>query len=613
MPIKLSDYVIEYLSKRVSDIFFLPGGFNMHLIDSLKVHKSVRGIPFLHEHAAAIAADGYAQYKKSTGVVIVTAGPGSTNVITAVTAAWIDSVPLVVISGQTKTSDMNGGLGLRQRGVQEVDIHSIVWGITKYATTVINPRTIRRQLDAAFCMAEIRRQGPVWLEIPVDVQNAMVDESELDIKEDLDWYSDWYSAVGAESNEFPGSNLIKAISNSKRMVILAGYGVKASKAENDLLELARLLNVPILTTWRAMEIISDSDPLFFGRPGAIATRYANRIVQKSDLLLTIGARLDFPQVGFNHKDFAPDAFKIMVDIDKSELNKPGISMSTIRSDAGVFIRSLLRSVNTRPDFSKRVSEANRDWLSICTLYKDHYDIRNEESQVDNHPNIPSTGISGISGLPRINTYNFIDALSRVLDENSIIVTGSSGSCAEITAQAFRVKRGQRFINSPGLGSMGFGLAHAIGVAIASNRMVVCIEGDGSLQMNIQELETLYRLDLPIKLFVLNNNGYATMRNTQNRFFSGRVFGCDSASGLSFPDLSRIAYAYQLRYTHLRGGGPMEPVISQILADRRPTICEVFVNPDLLTVPRLQAYIGKDGKMASPPFDDLWPPLRSLDE
>lgn len=580
--IKVSDYVINFISLlKAKHIFMLPGGGCMHLVDSVGKNKKLRYVACLHEQAASIAANGYAQYINDIGLILVTTGPGGTNAITGVAASWIDSTPLLVISGQVKRKDMLIDKGLRQMGVQEVDIISIVKPITKYAVTILEPESARYHLEKAVYIARQGRPGPVWIDIPLDVQAAVVTTKNLKgfnpVKEEKKINKNLKRQV---------SETITLLNNSERPVILAGAGIRLAGAEEEFLKLVRHLGVPVLTTWRLADILSEDDEVYFGRPGSIASRYANFIQQNSDFLLVIGARLDLPQTGFNHYNFARSARKVIVDIDEAELKKLKIKVDVpVISDAKDFLKEFLNKLNLLKKKDRSM------WFKQCVEWKKRYPVI-----------LPQYLKIG----KYVNTYALVDVLSELLEKNDVIVPGSSGACSEITYQAFRVKKGQRVINSPGLGSMGFGLPQSIGVSLASKKRTICILGDGGLQHNIQELETLRRLDLPIKIFVLNNNGYGSIRNTHKKFFGGRLVACDPSSGLTLPDTCRIAAAYGINTSRIYSQKDLKAEIVKILKTDGPYICDVMIDPDLQTAPRLSSAVKPNGSIVSKPLEDLWP-------
>ncbi|MDP2923375.1 MAG: thiamine pyrophosphate-binding protein [Candidatus Omnitrophota bacterium] len=582
--IKLSDYVFEFISElNVKHVFLLPGGGCMHLVDSLGRRSDLEYICCLHEQAAAIAAEAYGQYTNNIGVALVTTGPGSTNAITGVAGAWIDSTPVLIISGQVKRPDMIGETGVRQMGNQEVDIVSMVKSITKYAVIILEPESIRYHLEKAVYLARTGRPGPVWIDIPLDVQAAMVDETNLRRFEHLELAS----KEDKKELESLVNKSIQLLNASQRPVILAGNGIRLSGALKDFFDLIEHLKIPVLTTWKAIDFLPEDHELFFGRPGSIGQRGANFVQQNSDFIMTIGARLDLPQIGYNYQNFARASKKVIVDIDAAEIKKLKMDIDvSVCLDAKDFIKELLTKLD------KFIFKDRSQWLSRCREWKNKY---------------PVVLAQYWEQKEYVNTYVLIDVLSEILSEDDVLVPGSSGGCSEIAMQAFKVKKGQRVFNTPGLGAMGFGLPASIGACLASGRKrTVSIIGDGGLQHNIQELETLARLQLPIKLFILNNNGYASIKNMQKSHFKGHLVGCDPSSGLTLPDTCKVASAYGLQNTRILNHIGLKERIKEVLESEGPFICEVMVDPQLLTAPRLSSEVRPDGSIISKPLEDLWP-------
>lgn len=582
--IKLSEYVFKYIAGlNIKDVFLLPGGGCMHLVDSLGANRKLKYTTVLHEQAAAIAADAYSQYSGKLGVVLVTTGPGGTNTLTGVAASWIDSTPVLYISGQAKRQDLLKGKGVRQMGVQEVDVVTLIKPITKYAVTVMDPLTIRYHLEKAVSLATTGRKGPVWVEIPLDVQGSMIEERRLE----------GWRVGGLAKNKFEIkkkiTQILKLIKEAKRPVILAGNGIRSAGSEKEFVKLAEKLKIPVLLTWRAADFMPENHPLYFGRPGAVGQRAANFIQQNADLLITIGARLDLPQTAFSHDNFAKNAKKIIIDIDRKEIEKLGFKVDVaVIGDAGEFIKAITKVEILS---TKRNVEKER-WIGWCRKLKEKYPV-------------PEVG-SLKTGSKYVNTYKFIGALSDVLSGKEVLVPGSSGSCAEVTMQTVKVKKGLRILNTPGLGSMGFGLPASIGAAIASRKKTITIIGDGGLQHNIQELQTVKRLGLPLKIIVLNNNGYGSIKQMQNRHFKGRLVGCDPSSGLTLPNLNKVALAYGIKYSAIYDNKNLKSGIIKMLAGKGPAICEVFVDPLQETMPRISSRVMPDGKIISLPMEDLYP-------
>lgn len=583
---KLSDYMMEKIADAgVRHVFMLPGGGAMHLNDSLGRCQRLDYIVNLHEQAAAIAADAYSQYTDNLGVCLVTTGPGGTNTMTGVAASFMDSIPVLIISGQVKRDDIAGTRGVRQMGFQEIDIVSIVKPITKYAVTVTEPDKIRYHLEKAMWSATSGRPGPCWLDIPLDVQAA-----EIEITKLKGFQPEAESVTTQENNDAQIRQTAALLEKAQRPVILAGNGIRSAKARESFAKLIKHLQIPVLTTWKAIDFLAEDDPLYAGRPGAIGQRGANFTQQNADCLITIGARLDFGQTAYSHKNFAPRAHKVIVDIDPAELGKMNPRPTIpICADAGDFIRELYKQLI---DFKR--PESWSSWLEKTQSWKRRYPVVLPEYREENGP---------------VNDYVLIDLLSAKLTANDILIPGSSGACSERTMQAFKVKQGQRVFNSQGLGSMGFGLAAAIGGCIASRRKrTIMIEGDGGFAMNLQELETVKRLNLPIKMFILNNSGYASIRNTQNNYFAGRLYGSCPEGGLTLPDWEGVAKGFGLPYKRLAHNLEQDKKLDDILNQDGPVFCEVIVSPTLITAPRVTSRKTVNGRMESAPMEDMAPLL-----
>ncbi len=581
---KLSDYIFNFLSDRgVSHVFMLSGGGAMHLVDSLGRSRNINFVCNLHEQACAIAAGAYAQYTNNLGVALVTTGPGGTNTVTGVAGAWLDSIPCLFISGQVKRADLKDARGVRQMGFQEIGIVQIVAPITKYAVMVTQPDTIRYHLEKATYLAKNGRPGPVWLDIPLDVQAAEIDESTLDRFDEKEvWETTSPLLLQQQVSE-----TIRLLNQAERPAILIGNGVRLSGAVNELQHLIETLRVPVLTTWKTVDLLPELHPLYAGRPGAIGQRGANFTQQNSDWLLTIGARLDFGQTGYSHANFARAAKKIIVDIDPAEIGKMMMPIDVpVCADAGDFIREMIKQSNTIT-FQDR-----HGWLARCKDWQSKYPVV----------------------LPKywgekdyVNNYVLIDVLSEEMSGEDVLVPGSSGAASEIAMQAFRVKPGMRVFNMQGLGAMGFGIASAIGGCLASGgKRTVCVDGDGGFAMNTQELEIIKRLHLPIKFFVLNNQGYGSIRNTQRNYFHGHLVGCDASSGLTLPKISRVADAYGIHNLQIKNHSHIREQVQDVLQFKGPVVCEVMISPEQYTAPRITSMQRPDGTMVSKPLEDMWP-------
>ncbi|MDB9822145.1 thiamine pyrophosphate-binding protein [Deltaproteobacteria bacterium] len=578
---KLSDYVVQFIENLgIKHLFLLPGGGCMHLLDSVGKSKELDYVCNIHEQACAIAADAYGQYSNNMGVALVTTGPGGTNTITGVAASWLDSIPVMIISGQVKRSDLSKGRGVRQMGFQEIDIVSLVTPITKYACMVMEPETIKYHLEKAVFFSKNGRPGPVWVDIPLDVQAAMIDEERLS----------GFNGSEAETDTIilkdKVTETISLLNNSKRPVILVGNGVRLSGGMNEFMEVAKLLQVPVLTTWKSIDFIPEDDPLFIGRPGSVGQRGANFSQQNSDFILIIGARLDCGQTGYNHKNFARAAKIIMVDIDTNEVNKMETKIDLeIVCDAKSYLKEIL---NQR---DKITNDDRTEWLRRCKKWQKDYPVVLPEYYEEKH----------------VNNYVLIDVLSELMTENDLMIPGSSGASSEVTMQAFKVKKGQRIFNSEGLGPMGFGIAASIGACLASGkRRTICIDGDGGFYMNVQELETVVRLTLPIKFFILNNQGYASIRTTQSNYFEGKFVASDVSSGLTLPDAEKIAYAFGIPFYKIENHINIDKKVKEVLDSKGPIICEIILSFDHVTAPKLSSYQKEDGSFVSRPLEDLAP-------
>lgn len=585
MP-KLSDYVITFIADQgVSHIFLVTGGGAMHLNESLSRCPAIQPICNLHEQASAIAAENYSKATNNLGAASVTTGPGSTNAITGLAGAWLDSTPCLFVSGQVKRADRmftpdGKHLGVRQMGVQEVDIVSIVRPLTKYAVTIDDPESVRYHLEKAVHLARSGRPGPVWIDIPLDVQASPIDPDTL-----VGFHPPQQEISNTLTREVAA--VITALNRSERPLLLAGNGIRLSRAEREFQQLLHTLGIPVETTWLAIDLIAEDHPLFVGRPGNIAPRGANFAVQNCDFLMSIGARLDRVLTGYAPERFARTAHKVMVDIDPSELAKmDGTVHQPICADAGSFIRELLKQ-------SSSIARKDRAaWKHRCQEWKTRYPLVLEEHRKP-------------SG--RVSVYFFSEVLSQELSWSDYIVSGSSGSGIELFLLALKVKDGQRVFHTTALGAMGFGIAASIGACLAGNRRnTVCVDGDGGFQFNIQELETVARLQLPIKFFVFNNEGYASIRASQTSFFGAPRIGCDSATGQTLPDIRRVAEAYGVGTDLITDQSNLRAEIRRVLDRSGPVVCDVHVILDEVRQPRLSSVQRPDGSFVSRPLEDLWP-------
>ena len=585
-PMKVSHYLASFLADYgVRHIFMVTGGGAMHLNDAFGRETRIKYICNHHEQACAMAAEGYARITGKVGVLNVTTGPGSINTLNGVFGAWTDSIPLLVISGQVKLETCMASYQLprlRQLGDQEADIIPMVQGITKYAVMVKDPQTIRFHLEKALYLAKSGRPGPCWLDIPIDVQAAKINPSTLlgfnPVEEVSTDRSDLLTTQCREVAE--------RLMAASRPVMMAGTGIRLAGAVEKFERVIAKLRIPVTTAWTAHDLIPTDHELFCGRPGTVGDRPGNFTVQNSDLLIVIGSRLNIRQVSYNWKAFARHAYKVQVDVDEAELSKPTVRPDlAISCDAAAFLEELERQLDRLPyDSSRHVA-----WLAWCRERVARYPVvlpRHRESN------------------GAINPYHFLDQLCRALEPDDVIVCGNGAACV-VTFQVAHIKRGQRLFCNSGSASMGYDLPAAIGAAVAQEgKRVICLAGDGSIQMNIQELQTLVHHQFPIKIFVLNNNGYLSIRQSQKNFFNFLV-GESEASGVSFPDMVQIGQAYGIPSLQVAGQDFL-PTVERILATPGPQLCQVTLDPDQQFEPKLSSKSLPDGRIVSAPLEDLYP-------
>jgi acetolactate synthase-1/2/3 large subunit len=576
---RVADYLLGRLADLgVEDVFFLPGGGAMYLNDALACEARITAVPCHHEQACGIAAEAYGRtHECGFGVAMVTTGPGATNILTPVAGAWIESLPLFILSGQVKRPDALRGRPLRQSGVQEVDVVSMVKPVTKYAVTVDLPENVRKCFEEAIWHMNNGRPGPVWLDVPLDVQAAPIDPTTLEafkprLKED-------HSDLSEELHK-----LNQILANSKRPLILAGHGVRISGGAKKFKELVEKLGIPCVFTWNASDLLAWEDPLYIGRPGVVAARSPNFAVQNCDCLISIGCRLDNVITAYNPKGFARNAHKIVIDIDQNELDRHEFDMAlSIHSDAMHFIESWLGNIE------HPLSEWDT-WRAQCLDWKIRY------TPLDGRQFDTNGAMSH---------YQFVEAISDAIPENQLVITGSSGLAVEVFYSAYRNKSGQRMFLTSGLGSMGYGLAASIGACIgAGRRPTVCVESDGSLMLNLQELATLKALNLPITVVVMNNGGYASIRNTQRNYFEGRYLGTGPASGLFIPDFVEVAKGMGLLAFDIN----LPSQLANEFAEHEPRLLNVYLKADEVLSPKVAAMPQPDGSIISMPLEDMSPLL-----
>lgn len=585
MKQKVSNYIADFfVSKGIQHVFTVTGGGAMHLNDAFGHHEQLSCIYNHHEQASAIAAEGYTRLSGKLAGICVTSGPGGTNAITGVLGGWLDSIPMFVISGQVKreTTIYSTSLPLRQLGDQEFDIVSCIRPMTKYAAIVMEPNDISYHLEKAYFLCRTGRSGPVWLDIPLDVQAAIIETDTLkhfDEREAHDLEEPIYNTLFSEL-------IVAKLQSARRPVLFVGSGVGLADARDEFIKLAEALQIPVVTAWNAHDLIWDEHPLYCGRPGTIGTRGGNFIVQNSDLLLVLGSRLNVRQISYNYKDFAPNAYKIVVDIDRNELYKP-----TVQIDMPIWanLKDVLIDL-LQKNLSSCHSKSHSEWLSWC---------RNIDAKY------PATLPEYYSKTEILNPYVFIKEFFKGLKEDDRIVCGNGSACV-ISFQAGIIKRHTRLFTNSGCAAMGYGFPAAIGACFASKGdRVICIDGDGSFQMNIQELQTVVYNHLNLKIIYLNNNGYHSIRQTQTNLFQPPLVGICDGNGLSFPDAERIAHAYGIPFIRV---ATIEDItkLHTFMEQEGPVFAEIVVDPDQNFSPKLSSKVLPDGKIVSPSIDDMFP-------
>lgn len=587
MKLSVAQYIAQALSAHgLRHSFAVTGGGAMFLNDALAHCPGIEPVYFHHEQAAAMAAEAYARIAPLPPVLNVTTGPGGINALNGVFGAWTDSIPMLVLSGQVKRATALATTpvpGLRQLGDQECEIIPMVRGITKYAAVVTEPEDIALHLDQALHHALRGRPGPVWLDIPIDVQSAPVDPEAL---------SRWHPSDEVSAQPAPAQldDIVRRLRAAERPVVLAGTGIRAARALSEFEALVHRLGIPVTTAW-THDLLADDDPLHCGRPGSIGTRAGNFTIQNADLLLILGSRLNIRQVSYNWPAFAPRAFKIQVDVDLAELAKP-----LVRPDLAVaanlknFLPALLERLG--PDWHPSTDQLA--WLAWCRERCQRYPaVAPQQRQVED----------------RINPYHFIDRLFAQLQVDDIIACGNA-TATIVPFQAGRLRRGMRLFSNSGSASMGYDLPAAIGAwygALAergSQERIICLAGDGSLMMNLQELQTVIHRRLPIKIFVLNNAGYLSIRTSQSNFF-GRLSGEGPESGVGLPDYVAVAQAFGIPAHRISGPG-FEQQVADALAAPGPMLCDVVLDPKQGFEPRMSSKRLEDGSIVSPPLEDMFP-------
>ena len=581
---RLADYVIQFLeSKKINTVFTVSGGGSIFLCDALYKSKKIDYIPCHHEQAVSFATESYSRVKNKPGAAIVTTGPGGTNCSTGVACCWIDSVPALFISGQVFSNQTIGNSGVRQVGVQEFDIINMIESSTKYCVMIKKPEEIKYHLEKAYYLSTHGRPGPVWIDIPANVQNANINEKKL---------------KGYKPKKLKKKNIIldkkikkiaEMLAKSSRPVLHIGHGVKIAKGENYLRQIINKFKLPFALTWNASDLIESDHNSYIGRPGAFAERGTNFIIQSCDFYLSIGSRLPFMVTGYNARDFARNAKKIMVDIDKNEINKSQVNLNEkICCDAKYFLKTLLRYMPKKIGISK-------EWLVYCKNIRKKYPIVLEEFKRQKNT---------------INSYHFIDQLSEILKKDDVIVTDMGLSFVG-THQAFKIKKGQKLFTNSGHAPMGWGLPAAIGAYYAGKqKRIICLTGEGGLQMNIQELATVMHYNIPIKIFIYNNGGYLTIKQTQQLGFKSRIMGSNNDSGISFPNYKDIAKSHQINYSKISRSKNLKSKITKALKGAKPSICELIIDHEQEQMPKAINKRLPNGKTVPTKFEDMYPFLPS---
>ena len=590
MKLRLADYVADFLVDHgVTDAFSVVGGGAMHLNDALGHKEGLHVTYNHHEQACAISAEAYARLDNKIAAVCVTTGPGGTNALTGVVGGWLDSIPMFIISGQVRYDTtaryalQYTGTPLRAMGDQEYDIVKSVEHMTKYAVMIEDPKTIRYALEKAWHLSTTGRPGPVWIDIPVNYQGMYIETDEL---EGYDPAEDDAKLPPAISEDVV-KEVVEKIKNAKRPVFHAGYGIRLSGAYKLFREVAEKLNIPIVTYWNAVDLVEDDYPLYTGRAGNMGDRPGNWAIQNADLILAVGTRISIRQVGYNWKTWAREAEVIMVDIDQAELKKPTLHVEMpIWADAKDFLTKMNKLASDKVF-------TDESWLKICEGWKKNYPVVQPRQWEENG----STA----------NVYAFIDYLSSRLPENSLTAV-SNGACCVVGNQTYHIQKGSRMANNSAVASMGYGLPAAIGTCIGGNRKdTICLEGDGSIMMNLQELQTVLTNKLPIKLFLINNNGYHSIRITQTNLFNKNFVGIGEESGdLSFPEFKKIAEAFGYKYLSASSNADMKKVVDEALSTDGPVFVEIFTDTKQVWEPKSATKRLEDGTLVSPPLEDLAP-------
>lgn len=584
MKVRVADYIADFFAKNeITDVFSVTGGGAMHMNDALGHHNALTVTYNHHEQACSIAAEAYTRLTGKLAVCCVTSGPGGTNAITGAMGGWLDSIPMFILSGQVKRETTIWSvpeLGLRQLGDQEFDIVHTVANMTKYAVMVTNENEIAYHLEKALYLAKEGRGGPVWVDVPLDVQGAKIETDDL---VHFDAAKEAAPAIPSLCAQEAQSILAK-IAAAKRPLILVGTGIRLGDAENELLRFAEKMQLPIVTAWNANDVVGADSPYFAGMPGTVGTRGGNFVVQNCDLFLSLGCRLNIRMISYNKRQFAENAYKIVVDIDEKELKKPTIVPDLpIHGDVKQVLGALLQE-----DYTPVA--AHEAWLSWCRTINARY----------------PAALPEYHGSEKLNPYVFMDQMFDALDKNDTIVCGNGSACV-MTFQASKIKQGQRMFTNSGCAAMGYGLPGALGAAVAKkDGRVICVDGDGSIMMNIQELATVALHKQNMKIILLNNAGYHSIRQTQTNIFQPPLIGVGPESGVGFPDFAKLADAFGIPYRRIDNEASAPATLAELLAVEGPVLCEVVVDETQNFAPKLSSKVLPDGKIVSPKLDDMFP-------
>lgn len=578
---RVADYIFQYLADYgVRHVLLVSGGSAMHLNNALKKEKRIKYICCHHEQAAAIAAEGYARTSGNLAVVNVTSGPGGTNALTGVIGQWLDSVPVLYLSGQVKYETTIASVAknrLRQLGDQEINIVDIVRPVTKYAKMITDPQSIVTELEKAVQLATSGRPGPVWLDIPLNVQGALIDGKTLPVKK--------RNPAPLMIKHELVAKAMKMLQGAQRPLFIVGHGIRIAAAQKSLQALIRALNIPVVTTFNGFDLVASVDRHFIGRIGTLGSRAGNFALQNADLVICLGTRNNIRQVSYRWDSFARNAKKIIVDIDLAELHKKTVKGDlVIHGDVKMFMDQMLKRI-------PKGFVSDQRWRQWCLDRKKRYPVVLDAYKVP--------------ARQCVHPYHFIEELTKSLPRKAVVVAGNGTACVALF-QAGVVKSGQRIFWNSGCASMGYDLPASIGAALASKKDVICLAGDGSMQMNLQELQTIQHYHLPVKIFVLNNQGYRSIELTQTEFFQGDFIGCNEGSGVSFPDNAKLAHAYGLKYFKIDATSSMRRVMGQALAYPGAVLCEVFLTKDYIFAPKLSSVKKEDGRIVSRPLEDLYP-------